>query len=199
MILKPPGTFVPFLSARADEAHHKLYRGYQDRRVRASRGLAGNTDGWDGNTIEATFADETRSRNAVLLHELYWASFRFDAAADAAVVMGARTQRAHGERRLASPGRRLLDEHLTLLREAAFVASGWALLVATPDGDVDVAMLRAHDVGMPVGTPILAFDVYEHAYWMDFGADKGAYIDKMMLHVDEDALEARFVANGGTL
>lgn len=40
-------------------------------------------------------------------------------------------------------------------------------------------------------TPILALDVYEHAYYLDFGTNRGAYIDEFFAHVDWQAVNAR--------
>ena len=34
------------------------------------------------------------------------------------------------------------------------------------------------------GVPILALDMYEHAYHMDFGAVAGAYVDVFMASID---------------
>jgi Fe-Mn family superoxide dismutase len=32
--------------------------------------------------------------------------------------------------------------------------------------------------------PILALDMWEHAYYSDFGLDKGAYVDWYLSHLD---------------
>jgi Fe-Mn family superoxide dismutase len=42
------------------------------------------------------------------------------------------------------------------------------------------------------GVPILALDMYEHAYHIDFGANVAAYVDAFMRNVDYKALEQRF-------
>jgi len=41
------------------------------------------------------------------------------------------------------------------------------------------------------GIPILALDMYEHAYHIDFGANARAYIDAFMRNVDWNAVQAR--------
>jgi Fe-Mn family superoxide dismutase len=40
--------------------------------------------------------------------------------------------------------------------------------------------------------PVLALDMYEHAYHIDFGANATAYIDAFMRNVDWKAVEGRF-------
>ena len=37
-----------------------------------------------------------------------------------------------------------------------------------------------HTMTLAGGTPILALDMYEHAYAMDFGAKAAAYVDAFM-------------------
>jgi Fe-Mn family superoxide dismutase len=42
------------------------------------------------------------------------------------------------------------------------------------------------------GVPILALDMYEHAYHIDFGANAKAYVDAFMRNVDWSAAEGRY-------
>lgn len=42
--------------------------------------------------------------------------------------------------------------------------------------------------------PILALDVYEHAYFMDFGKDRGAYIDAFFDNIDWEPIQEDFSA-----
>eukprot|EP00163_Fabomonas_tropica_P026142 TRINITY_DN4697_c0_g1_i1.p1 TRINITY_DN4697_c0_g1~~TRINITY_DN4697_c0_g1_i1.p1 ORF type:complete len:204 (-),score=72.94 TRINITY_DN4697_c0_g1_i1:210-791(-) len=61
---------------------------------------------------------------------------------------------------------------------AGHFGSGWAWLVQK-DGKLQV--VSTHDAGNPLrdgtGTPILCCDVWEHAYYIDFRNNRGAYID----------------------
>ena len=45
---------------------------------------------------------------------------------------------------------------------------------------------------MAGGIPILALDMYEHAYHIDFGANAKAYIDAFMRNVDWKAVQGRY-------
>jgi hypothetical protein len=45
--------------------------------------------------------------------------------------------------------------------------------------------------GIAGGVPVLALDMYEHAYDIDFGADASAYIDAFMRNIDWKAVEGR--------
>jgi Fe-Mn family superoxide dismutase len=42
--------------------------------------------------------------------------------------------------------------------------------------------------------PVLALDVYEHAYFMDYGVDRGKYIDAFVRNIDWDTVAANFEA-----
>ena len=42
------------------------------------------------------------------------------------------------------------------------------------------------------GIPLLALDMYEHAYHIDFGANAAAYVDTFLRNVDWKAVEGRF-------
>jgi Fe-Mn family superoxide dismutase len=54
-----------------------------------------------------------------------------------------------------------------------------------------------HAHGLPGATPILAIDMYEHAYHLDFGARAAAYVDQVMKNLNWPRIGARYcVATG---
>ena len=54
---------------------------------------------------------------------------------------------------------------------------------------VNIAYIRAvQDAG---GIPVLALDMFEHAYHIDFGANAKAYVDAFMRNIDWKAVEGR--------
>jgi Fe-Mn family superoxide dismutase len=71
--------------------------------------------------------------------------------------------------------------------------SGWVLLVHDPR-DHRLLNQYAADHGQAVagGIPILALDMYEHAYHIDFGANAKAYIDAFLRNIDWKAVQARY-------
>src|SRR6202008_2482584 len=55
-----------------------------------------------------------------------------------------------------------------------------------------------HAHGLAAAIPILAIDMYEHAYHLDFGAKAAAYVDQVMLNLNWERIGARYrQANGG--
>lgn len=49
-----------------------------------------------------------------------------------------------------------------------------------------------HAHGLPGATPILAIDMYEHAYHIDFGAKAAAYVDQVMANLNWERIGARY-------
>ncbi|WP_299327721.1 superoxide dismutase [Parasphingopyxis sp.] len=79
------------------------------------------------------------------------------------------------------------SEMLSTLKNEAVghFASGWAWLIL--DGD-KLEVTSLHDADTPVAhdgmLPLLTIDVWEHAYYLDFQNDRGAYVDALLEHVN---------------
>jgi Fe-Mn family superoxide dismutase len=59
--------------------------------------------------------------------------------------------------------------------------SGWVLLSWSPrDGKLVNQWASDHYHTLAGGTPVLALDMYEHSYQMDFGAKAASYVDTFM-------------------
>src|SRR5215831_3501639 len=59
--------------------------------------------------------------------------------------------------------------------------SGWVLLSWSPrDGKLVNQWASDHCHTLAGGTPIVALDMYEHSYHIDFGAKAGSYVDAFM-------------------
>jgi Fe-Mn family superoxide dismutase len=71
--------------------------------------------------------------------------------------------------------------------------SGWVLLTYIPrDGHLLNQYSAEHAQAVVSGVPILALDMYEHAYHMDFGANAKAYVDTFLRNVDWQGVEGRY-------
>jgi Fe-Mn family superoxide dismutase len=57
--------------------------------------------------------------------------------------------------------------------------SGWAVMYATPTRELVLMSVEKHNLNhMPGFKPVLALDVWEHAYYLDYKNDRGTYVDK---------------------
>src|SRR5258708_33567481 len=71
--------------------------------------------------------------------------------------------------------------------------SGWVLLTRSPrDGTLSNVWAADHTHSLAGGTPILALDMYEHSYHIDFGANPGAYVDAFMENLSWRRIARRF-------
>ena len=71
---------------------------------------------------------------------------------------------------------------------------GWVILVYDPVGKrLFNTWVNEHDVGYFIGTvPLLVTDVFEHAYFTDFGVDRPAYVNAFMSSINWRIPEHRF-------
>jgi superoxide dismutase, Fe-Mn family len=129
--------------------------------------------------------DQIAALNSTLLHELYFASLGGDGRALPAVVAGA-IARDFGS------VDRWRHEFAALANTLAH-GSGWVLLTYVPrDGRLINQGASDHGQNIAGGIPILALDMYEHAYHIEFGANASAYIATFMRNIDWAAVQARY-------
>ncbi len=129
--------------------------------------------------------DQNTALNSTLLHELYFASLGGDGRVVPEVMAEAIT------RDFGSVDR-WRKEFIALASELAN-DSGWVLLTYVPrDGQLINQSTSDHLEGIAGGIPILALDMYEHAYHLDFGANPTAYIASFMRNIEWNAVQGRF-------
>ena len=70
-------------------------------------------------------------------------------------------------------------------------ARGWAVTAYDPsDGKLHNFLCDVHNQGGVWGTvPLMALDTYEHAYFMDYGSDRAAYIQAFFDNVNWDKVQ----------
>jgi Fe-Mn family superoxide dismutase len=124
--------------------------------------------------------------NSTLLHELYFASVGGDGR-----KLGD-TMAAALDRDFGSVDR--WRHEFVVLAEALAGDSGWILLTYVPrDGRLVNQSATDHAQSIAGGIPVLALDMYEHAYHIEFGANTTAYIAAFMRNIHWDAVEARYM------
>jgi len=79
------------------------------------------------------------------------------------------------------------------MAEAQGGGSGWTILTwSNRFGRLVNLWAADHAQGLPGGTPILALEMYEHAYQLDFGAKAGTYVDQIMAKLNWERIGARY-------
>jgi len=175
------------LSLRLIESHYENHYGGALRRLNAITEQLETLD--FGKTppyvINGLKRDQLIALNSTLLHELYFASMAFGDGKPTDTL-------AQAFIRDFGSVDRWRDEFVAMATGLAG-GSGWVLLVYVPR-DRRLINQHAGDHGQAVagGIPILALDMYEHAYHIDFGANAKAYIDTFQRNIDWAGVEARY-------
>lgn len=74
--------------------------------------------------------------------------------------------------------------------------SGWVVLVREArDGRLAIQWSADHTMGFAGAVPLLALDMYEHAYHMDYGADAAAYVEAWLAAIDWTRAAERWRGN----
>jgi superoxide dismutase, Fe-Mn family len=82
---------------------------------------------------------------------------------------------------------------LTGMAKALAGGSGWVILAWSERlGRLINHWASDHAHGLPGAIPILAIDMYEHAYHLDFGAGAAAYVDQVMANLNWERIGARY-------
>jgi len=168
------------------ESHYENNYGGALRRLNAITAQLESLDyaNAPGYVINGLKREELVALNSTLLHELYFASLGGEGrptqamsealARDFGTVQAWRTQ-------------------FSAMGYALGGGSGWVLLCWMPrDGRLINQYAAEHSQAVAGGIPILALDMYEHAYHMDFGANAKAYVDAFLRNVDWKAVEDRY-------
>jgi Fe-Mn family superoxide dismutase len=128
--------------------------------------------------------EELIALNSTLLHELYFASLGGD---------GRVTHKMSEALARDFGSYQQWRTQFSSMGYALGGGSGWVLLTWMPrDRRFINQYAFDHSQSVAGGVPIMALDMYEHAYHIDFGANVTAYVDTFMRNVDWPAVEGRF-------
>ncbi len=176
--LKPALLELDGISRAAVEAHYKLYQGYVAKRNE----ILGLLSGAELDSANQTFSelrslkvDLTFAIGGIKNHEIYF---------DHLGGNGGDPQGAAGdliERDFGS-----VDSWRADLRATGMAARGWAWTAYDWDEGRLFNYLGDAQNTFPVwnATPLVALDVYEHAYFLDYQTDRGSYIDAFFANLD---------------
>ncbi|MGO4326419.1 superoxide dismutase [Cupriavidus sp. 2TAF22] len=130
--------------------------------------------------------EELIATNSMILHEVY-----FDSLGDAGPPEG--NLKATIERDFGSFAR--WQAEFTAMGKALGGGSGWVLLTYSPrDHRLVNQWASDHAHTLAGATPILALDMYEHSYHMDYGAKAAAYVDAFMQNIHWKRVADRLAA-----
>ncbi len=171
-----------FLSAEQLQVHHdKHYVGALNGYHKLDAELLEKE--FDGPGYASRSRARTHKANSTLLHEIYFSGLAPETTAPDAQFTNA-IQRRFGS----------LDRWWEDFQVAAANSRGWALLVYQPlSRKLYNIISDNHGNGVLLaGTPILALDMFEHAYYLDYKNDKTEYIRRFINHINGQNISMRY-------
>lgn len=175
------------ISKKTMEEHYKLYQGYVSKANEILDRLAsGQVDLSKANPtyseVRELKVELTRAIGGVKNHELYFEH------------LGGKGGKPSGkllemiEKNFGS-----YEQWQADLRATGIAARGWAWLAYDWDTGTLFNYIGDEQNTYPIwnGTPLVALDCFEHAYFIDYGTNKGAYIDAFFQNLDWEVVTTR--------
>ncbi|HEX2116192.1 MAG TPA: Fe-Mn family superoxide dismutase [Alphaproteobacteria bacterium] len=176
------------LSERLLASHYENNYGGAVRRLNAIESRLAALD-WDKSPIfeiNGLKREQLIAANSMILHEAYFASLGGSGDPGGALAMA--LERDFGS---VAAWRR----EFTAMAKAQGGGSGWTLLTWSPRlGRLSNVWAADHTHTLGDGAVVLAVDMYEHAYHLDFGAKAAAYVDAFMRNVAWERVAQRYQA-----
>jgi superoxide dismutase, Fe-Mn family len=172
-------------------SHYVNNYGGAVRRLNAIRGELGALDPATvpGFRLNGLKREELIASNSMMLHEVY-----FDGMAGPTDGGGGKPEGALAEAIARDFGS--IDKwraEFVAMGKALGGGSGWVLLTRSArDGRLSNVWCADHAHSLAGGVPVLALDMYEHSYHIDFGANAGAYVDAFMDNLCWPRIARRF-------
>ncbi|MFL6068290.1 MAG: superoxide dismutase [Gaiellaceae bacterium] len=180
--LKPALLELDGISRAAVEAHYKLYEGYVAKRNEIL-GRLSSVDADAANQvysdIRALKVDLSFAIGGIKNHELYFEHLG-GSGGDPTGAIEDLLERDFGS----------VAAWRGDLKATGMAARGWAWTAYDWDEGRLFNYIGDAQNTFPVwnATPLVALDVYEHAYFIDFGTDRAAYIDSFFHNLDYDVV-----------
>lgn len=176
------------LSPKQIEPHLKLYAGY----VAKTNELEGLLTSVDPNVpspnatyhpLREILMEQSYALNGVVYHELYFGN------------LGGAGGEPTGDLRNAVEGRfGSMGKFMDFFKASGKCMRGWVIIGwNTRDASVQAYGLDLHNMWVPANViPIVVLDVYEHAYMIEYGTNRAAYLDAFLKNVDWTVCAKRF-------
>jgi superoxide dismutase, Fe-Mn family len=176
---------LPGMSERMMKEHYKLYEAY----VKKANEILEKLKTTDKSTANATYSDLRALKlglsfalDAIKAHELYFGHIGGQGGQPQG-LMGKLIEQSFGS----------FENWDTDMRQTGIAARGWVWCAFDWDTKQIFNYLGdAHDA-FPIwnATPLVALDVYEHAYMIDYGVNRADYIKAFMGSLNWDYVEQR--------
>jgi len=171
------------ISARTMEEHYELYKGYVGKTNEIQEKLA-NVDRGSANQIFSDLrslrVDLSFATGGVKNHEIYFGHLGGEGGAPKGKLA-----------ELIARDFPSYDAWLADFKASGIAARGWVWLAYDHDWNCLTTVVGDAQNTFPLwnATPIIALDVYEHAYWIDYGRARAKYIEAFFNNLDWGVVE----------
>ena len=139
-----------------------------------------------GFVVNGLKREELIAMNSMILHELYFDGLSSEETPDGAVRDALARDFGNTER---------WQAQFVAMGKALGGGSGWVLLTYSGrDKRLVNQWASDHACSLAGSSPILALDMYEHSYHMDYGANAGAYVDAFMRNINWENIQTLYRA-----
>jgi superoxide dismutase, Fe-Mn family len=166
------------ISLRTNEEHYELYKGYVNK-VNEIQKKLDSVDRASANQISSDLrglrVDLSFAIGGVKHHEIYFGHLGGKGGKPTGTLL-----------ELINRDFPSYDAWLEDFKATGMAARGWAWLAYDHDWNTLTTALGDAQNSFPIwnATPILALDVYEHSYWLDYGRARAKYIDAFFNNLD---------------
>jgi Fe-Mn family superoxide dismutase len=180
--LKPALYELDGISRETVEAHYKLYQGYVNKRNEILTKLA-DVDLASANQVYSEIrslkVDLSFAIGGIKNHEIYFEHLGGHGG-DPSGIFGDLVRRDFGT----------VSDWKADLKATGMGGRGWAWTAYDWDEGRLFNYIGDAQNTFPIwnATPLVALDVYEHAYFIDFGTDRAGYIDAFFNNLDYDVV-----------
>lgn len=169
-----------------DYHYEKLYKGYVNKYNEIQEKLqVANTDSANQTYSEwrALKMGETFAEDGIILHEMYFGNLGGNGNSTNTGIY------KDIEEQFGS-----FEKFKAMVNATAMAARGWAIVAWNSlEGNIGIYAADSHNQGgIWSSMPFLVIDVYEHAYYMDYGSDRKSYLEAFWKNVDWEAVNDRY-------
>jgi|GEM_PF-205571 len=176
------------LSAKQVQAHIGLYQGYVKKHAQITQAIDDMTlEELEGanptyHPYRALIIEQSFALNGALLHEYYFEN-----------LSTTPQQMPMSVQKIMTDAFGSVDLAKAKLMAAAKSMRGWAIMGLNMwDGKLHIYGMDTHNTFAPMGVlPVVVLDVYEHAYMIDHGTDRGAYLNAIWPNINWSVVEKR--------
>ncbi len=176
------------ISEQVNKWHHDThYAGYVNKRNEIETALE-TADRSKANANYSVYGElkrrETFNASGQILHEYYWGMLGGDGSADKSLGVVKKLEEDFGS----------FEKWREDFVACAKASLGWTVVCFDhSDGKIHNFLCDFHNNGAVWGAvPLLALDVFEHAYYHDYGPDRAKYIEAYLKNIDWKKVDGEY-------